>query len=114
MRWVSVAMPDMRCMKLRAVRSAVRIEPEGPLTVITTSPLCTGWPSAMRIVTSKRLSTKVKTRRPTSVPQRIPSALATILAVPMASGGIQAKVEWSPSPTSSRSADLMMSSKLSV
>ena len=47
MNWcVSVAMPDMRCMKLRAVRSAVSRERAGPLIVAMISPGKTAVPLA--------------------------------------------------------------------
>src|SRR5574344_3129796 len=98
MECVWVAMPLRRCMKLSAVRSAVRIEPAGPSTSITTSPTASSEPSSFKRVILRFSSTRWNTLSPTSAPQRMPAFFATILALPCAVVGMHAKVLWSPSP----------------
>ena len=48
--WVCVAIPLRRCMKFSAVRSAVRIAPDAPSTIINTSPFATSSPSFFSLV----------------------------------------------------------------
>ena len=67
--WVTVAIPDRCCRKFSAVRSPASSAAAGPRIVATTSPGCTGSPSATFIRTRVRQSNRVNTASTTPRPQ---------------------------------------------
>src|ERR1700687_434855 len=107
-------MPDRRCRKLRAVRSAVRMEPSAPTILAASSPGSSRAPSGATATYSQGGRSISKTRAAASAPLRTPALLAVILASPMRSGPTTKRVVTSPSPRSSLSAAATTSSSASV
>mmetsp|Transcript_9102 Transcript_9102/g.16407 ORF Transcript_9102/g.16407 Transcript_9102/m.16407 type:complete len:234 (-) Transcript_9102:154-855(-) len=100
---VAVAMPPIRCIKLRATRSAMRIPCAGPVTTPNFCPLVTRSPSAADHSTLMRGSICSNTFSATTSPASTPSALARKVATAFVSFGIVDKEVTSPTPPASSS-----------
>src|SRR5713101_3444358 len=106
-RWVSVAMPQRRCRRFSAVRSALSNPRRRPRTRSTPAPAAAASPSPSKGASSQSASSARKTRAAAETPETISGSLATTSAVPRACGGTQASALRSPGPTSSSSASSM-------
>src|SRR6266851_2316555 len=106
-RWVSVAMPQRRCRRFSAVRSALSNPRRRPRTRSTPAPAAAASPSPSKGASSQSASSARKTRAAAETPETISGSLATTSAVPRACGGTQASAVRSPGPTSSSSASSM-------
>src|SRR5258706_6412243 len=95
-------MPESRCRKLSAVRSAVRMEASGPLTLATWSPSLTRVPSATSEWYSEGGLTSSKTLAAALVPEMTPALRAMRKPSPMSLGSTTASVVMS-TPSSPRS-----------
>ena len=83
---VLVATPLMRCTKLSATRSPLRIEAALPSTRATTAPFCTWSPSAARVVMTSVGSTLAKARMNTARPLTTRGSRATSAVAPLKVG----------------------------
>src|ERR1700674_2591720 len=92
-------MPDSRCRKLSAVRSAVRIDASDPTTRATSSPGCNRVPSGFSAMYSHGGLTFSKTRAAASLPLKTPAFFAMTRACPMRSGATTNRVVTSVPPT---------------
>src|SRR5579875_3512533 len=99
-RRVAVATPDRWHRKLRAVRSAVRIDASGPRTSPTTDPASTAVPSGACQSTSTAGSTWRKVSSTQSRPARTPGSRATTV-VTAARDGSRREAVRSPSASTS-------------
>mmetsp|Transcript_4905 Transcript_4905/g.12023 ORF Transcript_4905/g.12023 Transcript_4905/m.12023 type:complete len:298 (-) Transcript_4905:171-1064(-) len=105
---VAVAIPDMRCMKLSATRSATRMDAAGPHTRPNTWPAPTTSPSHPSHATVMAGSTAANTASATPRPASTPALLARNVPVARVPGGTVASVVTSPiPPASSSSASLI-------
>ena len=112
---VSVAMPDMRCMKLSSTRSARRILCALPRISQKTSPYFTESPSFLVHATVTSGSTAARIWFASAWPASTPSALASSVAVDSVSRGIVLRQLMSPtSAMSSSSAARIASAMLYV
>ena len=77
-----VAIPHIRCKRLRATRSAVRMLDRLPLTVARTVPRATFAPSSSDVEKARPASRNRKASRKTPSPATTRSSLARAAAVP--------------------------------
>ena len=98
---VAVAIPDIRCTRFSAIRSAWSTARAGPVTVASTSPVVKRSPSARWAVSSVAGSVRRNAAATTSIPASTPSSRAVSWAVAVAPAGRNTSPVRSPQGASS-------------